>query len=182
MGKLTTKYLRADDADNLLEALRFADKQGHPLNVAITAHWLLFNGRLSGEQRLANAQERLRHSFNRRGHELYWYWVRERSGDTDHTHLHAHDPFNDDGITFERLLLRAFELDGGPNDRALLIKPTGSGQRGSGGPRGWYRYLMKGLSRSEAFERHITPKRQGVITGKRCGMTQNINKAARLRV
>jgi hypothetical protein len=30
MGKLTTKYLRADDADNLLEALRFADEQGHP--------------------------------------------------------------------------------------------------------------------------------------------------------
>jgi hypothetical protein len=181
MGKLTTKYLRADDANNLLEALRFSDEQGHPLNLAITAHWLLFNGRLSGEQRLANAQERLRHSFNRRGHDLYWYWVRERSGDTDHTHLHAHDPFNDDGITFEHLLLRALAPDGEAADYAVLVKPTGSGQRGSGGPLGWWRYLAKGLHPVEAISHHVKPRRQGDITGKRCGMTENLNRAARMR-
>ena len=31
MTKLTSKYLRADDVDNLHEALLFADEQGHPL-------------------------------------------------------------------------------------------------------------------------------------------------------
>jgi hypothetical protein len=179
MGKLTTQYLRPADAENLHEALQFAAEQGHPLNLAVSIKWPLFNGCLSGEQRLAKAQERLRHALNRRGHDLYWYWVRER----DHTHLHAHDPFGgqDQGATFEQLLLRALEPDGEPADRAVLVKPTGSGQRGSGGPLGWWRYICKGLHPVDAMQRYIKPQRQGDITGKRTGMTENLNRAARLR-
>jgi hypothetical protein len=182
MGKLTSKYLRADDVDNLHEALLFADEQGYPLNLTITIKWSLFNGGLSGERRLANAQERLRHSLKRRGHDLHWVWVREARNGAHH-HLLAHDCFNDDGLTFERLLLRMLEPDGGPNaDNAIVIKPTGRGQRGSGGPLGWLRYLTKGLHPVEAVSRHVSTSPQGFVTGKRTGMTENINRTARMRV
>jgi hypothetical protein len=181
MTKLTSKYLRADDVDNLHEALLFADEQGYPLNLAITIKWSLFNGCLRGEQRLAGAQERLRHSLHRRGHDLRWIWVREaRNG--PHHHLLAHDCFDDHGRTFERLLLRMLEPDDGPNaDNAIVIKPTGRGQRGSGGPLGFLRYLAKGLHPFEGARRHIRTSSQGCVTGKRTGMTENINRAARMR-
>ena len=121
MGKLTSKYLRVDDVDNLHEALLFADEHGYPLNLTITIKWSLFNDGLSGEPRLANAQERLRHSLKRRGQDLRWVWVREARNGAHH-HLLAHDCFNDDGLTFERLLLRMLEPDGKPNaDNAIVI-------------------------------------------------------------
>ena len=127
---------------------------------------------------------RLHHSLKRRGHDLRWYWVREislRGEGVDNTHIHAHDPFADDGKTFERLLMRAFAPDGGPIDGGLLIKPVGTGQRGSGGPMGWWRYCFKGLRRTDGSVRYIRPRAQGSITGKRSGMTENINRAARAR-
>jgi hypothetical protein len=179
--KLTSKYLRAADRDNLHEALLFADEQGYPLNLTITIKWSLFNGELCDERRLANAQERLRHSLNRRGHDLRWVWVREARNGAHH-HLLAHDCFGDHGLTFERHLLRMLEPDGGPNaDNAIVIKPTGTGQPGSGGAPGWLRYLAKGMHPVEAASRHIRPSPQGFVTGKRTGMTQNINRAARMR-
>ena len=85
-------------------------------------------------------------------------------------------------IDAERLLLRMLEADGGPDaDNAIVIKPTGRGQRGSGGPLGWLRYIAKGLHPVEAASRHIRTSPQGFVTGKRTGMTQNINRAARMR-
>ena len=181
MTKLTSKYLRADDVDNCREAMLFADEQGYPLNLAITIKWSLFNGGLSVERRLAGAQERFRHSLHRRGHALRWIWVREARNGAHH-HLLAHDSFGDDGLTFERLLLRMLEPDGGPNaDNAIVIKPTGIGQRGSGGPLGWLRYLAKGLHPVQAASRHVRTSPQGCVTGKRTGMTQNINRAVRMR-
>jgi hypothetical protein len=74
VGKLTTRYLRVEDVDNFHEAITFSAEQGWPLNLTITIKWSLFNGGLSDERRLANAQERLRHSLNRRGHNLCWLW------------------------------------------------------------------------------------------------------------
>jgi len=43
------------------------------------------------------------------------------------------------------------------------------------------RYLAKGLHPVEAARRHIRTSPQGCVTGKRTGMTQNINWAARMR-
>ena len=181
MGKLTTTYLRAVGVDNYREAIIFSAEQGYPLNLTITIKWSLFNGGLSDERRLANAQERLRHSLNRRGHNLCWLWVREAHGGGHH-HLLAHDCFNDDGITFDHLLRRALKPDGAANaDNAIVIKPTGSGQRGQAVRLGWWRYICKGLHPVEAISRYITPRRQGFVTGKRTGMTENINRAARIR-
>jgi hypothetical protein len=37
MGKLTSKYLRADDVDNMHEALLFADEQGSSGRCSMTA-------------------------------------------------------------------------------------------------------------------------------------------------
>jgi hypothetical protein len=181
MGKLTSNYLRAKDVDNLRAAILFAEQQGYPLNLTITIKWQHFDGRYNPEYRLADAQERLRHSLVRRGHGLYWLWVRESRFGAHH-HLLAHDCFSDDGITFDRLLRRALKPDGGPNaDNAIIIKPTGSGQVGSGGPLGWWRYIAKGMHPIEAASRHIITSPQGYVTGKRTGMTENINRAARLR-
>ena len=58
-------------------------------------------------------------------------------------------------IDAERLLLRMLEADGGPDaDNAIVIKPTGTGQRGSGGSLGWWRYFAKGLHPVQAASRH----------------------------
>lgn len=181
MGKLTRTYLRAKDVDNLRAAIIYSTQQEYPLNLAITIKWQHFDGRLNDEFRLANAQERLRHSLNRRGHDLCWLWVREAHGGGHH-HLLAHDCFSDDGVTFEHLLRRALKPDGAPNaDNAIIIKPVGTGQRGSGGPLGWWRYIAKGMHPIEAASRHIITSPQGYVTGKRTGMTENLNRAARMR-
>ncbi|MFY9836750.1 MAG: ribbon-helix-helix domain-containing protein [Xanthobacteraceae bacterium] len=60
------------------------------------------------------------------------------------------------------------------NDNAILVKFAG-------GPVGWWRYSVKGLRRAEAKERGIRAVNQGEVDGKRSGMTQNINRAARQR-
>jgi hypothetical protein len=51
----------------------------------------------------------------------------------------------------------------------------------AGGPIGWWKYSVKGLSRAESKERGIRAVYQGEVDGKRSGMTQNINRAARRR-
>jgi len=182
MGKRTSTYLRGPDADNCRQALLFSAEQGFSLNLAISINWHLFNNptRLSDQRRLAQAQTRLHHSLKRREHDLRWYWVREVSlGALANTHLHAHDPFADNGATFEKLLLRAFEVDGAADRQAVLVKRTGSGQSRSGGPLGWWRYSFKGLNQRDAGKRHIKFSSQGEVVGKRVGMTENLNRTAR---
>jgi hypothetical protein len=174
---VTSYQLRGIDADNCRLAINYASQQGHPLNLCITLAWSFFAGTLSDDKRLARAQERLRHSLNRRGNTLYWWWVREltQSG-YPHTHVCAHDPFNDQGQTFEALLRLAFKPDGLPSHDGIDVKPV---DPALGGAVGWWRYAFKGLDPQAARERGIKHKPQGKITGKRSGMTQNLNKASR---
>jgi hypothetical protein len=177
MGQRTSYFQRGDDADNALTAIDFADQQDHPLNLAVTIHWSFFSGTLCDEKRLARAQERLRHSLKRRGFNLCWYWTRELSETGyPHTHIHAHNPFNDHGATFKRLLHLAFAPDGRPDHRGVHVQPVDDVR---GGVVGWWRYLFKGLEPLAARERGIDHKPQGKIVGKRCGLTQNLNRAAR---
>jgi hypothetical protein len=175
--KRRSKHLTGAAADNLREATKFAAERGTPINCAISINWALFFGTgIPDCTRLARAQERLRHRLERRGLELVWWWVREVSkGGTGapNTQLSAHNPFST-FEEFEELLTACFEPDGGPNDAAIKVKFAG-------GPIGWWRYCVKGLRRAEAKERRIRPVYQGEIDGKRSGMTQNINRAARRR-
>jgi hypothetical protein len=125
---------------------------------------------------LARVQERLRHRLERQGLELVWWWVREISkggAGAPNTQISAHNPFPTVG-EFEHLLCACFEPEGGPNDAAILVKIAG-------GPIGWWKYCVKGLTREDAKERQIRAEYQGEIEGKRSGMTQNINRAARRR-
>jgi hypothetical protein len=179
MGQRTSYFQRGGDADNARAAVDFADQLGVPLNLCISVNGCFFSDTLRDEKRLARAQERIRHSLNRRGFALYWYWTRELSkSGYPHTHIHAHDPFNDDGVTFQRLLRLAFAPDGRPDHCGVHVQPVDDAR---GGVVGWWRYLFKGLEPLAARQRGINHKQQGEIVGKRCGLTQNLNRAARQR-
>jgi hypothetical protein len=175
--KRRSRHLAGAAADSLREATYFAAERGTPINCAISINWALFSGTgISDYTRLARAQERIRHRLERRGRELVWWWVREVSKNgigAPNTQLSAHNPFST-VEEFEELLAACFEPDGGPNDAAIKVKFAG-------GPIGWWKYSVKGLSRAEAKERGIRPDYQGEVDGKRSGMTQNINRAARRR-
>jgi hypothetical protein len=172
-----SKHLTGLAADNLYAALEFAAQRGTPINCAISINWTLFSGfGIPDDLRLARAQERLRHRLERQGLELVWWWVREvsKAGDgAPNTQIAAHNPFPTDE-EFKRLLSDCLEPEGGPNDNAIDAKIAY-------GPRGWWKYCCKGLNRQEAKQRRIRPTYQGEIDGKRSGMTQNLNRAARLR-
>jgi hypothetical protein len=175
--KRRSKHLSGAAADNLREATVFAAERGTPINCAISINWALFSGTgISDYTRLARAQERLRHRLERQGHELVWWWVREVSkggAGAPNTQLSAHNPFSTIE-EFQELLVACLEPEGGPNDAAVMVKFAG-------GPIGWWRYAVKGLSRREAKERGNRAVYQGEVDGKRSGMTQNINRAARRR-
>jgi hypothetical protein len=155
--KRRSKHLAGAAADDLREATYFAGERGTPINCAISINWALFSGTgISDYTRLARCQERMRHRLERQGKELVWWWVREVSkGGTGapNTQLSAHNPFST-VEEFEELLVACLEPEGGPNDAAILVKFAG-------GPIGWWRYCVKGLSRSEAKERGIRAVYQG---------------------
>jgi hypothetical protein len=180
MGQRTSDFQRGEDADNARAAIDFAEQIGAPLNLCITINWSFFDDTLRDEKRLARAQERLRHLLKRRGLALYWYWARELSASScAHTYIHAHDPFNDGGATVERLLHLAFAPDGPPGQRGVHVQPVDEAR---GGPFGWWAYSFKGLTHAAAQQRGIRNySPQGKIVGKRSGLTQNLNRAARRR-
>jgi hypothetical protein len=170
-----SNHLTGIAADNLRAATEFAAERGTPINCAISINWTLFSGfGVPDDLRLARAQERLRHRLERIGFELVWWWVREVSKGGDgapNTQIAAHNPFPTDE-EFKRLLSDCLEPEGGPNDNAIDVKIAYA-------PYGWWKYCCKGLNRQEAKQRRIRPTYQGEIDGKRSGMTQNINRAAR---
>lgn len=173
-----SKHLSGTAADEQRKAIEFMVESGKQL-CAISINWALFNGiGISDDIRLARAQERLRHRLQRRGYELAWCWVREVSkggAGAPNTQLTAYNPFPTTD-EFAALLAECFEPVGGPNDAAIKVKFAG-------GPIGWWRYSCKGISREDgkAEHRKIKPEYQGEIDGKRSGMTQNLNRAARRR-
>jgi hypothetical protein len=171
-----SKYLTGIAADNLHAATEFAAERGTPINCAISICWPMFSGFAPDDVRLARAQERLRHRLERQGLELVWWWVREVSKGGDgapNTQIAAHNPLPTHE-EFKRLLSDCFEPEGGPNDNAIDVRIAYY-------PFGWWKYCCKGLNREEAKHRRIRPTYQGEIDGKRSGMTQNVNRAARLR-
>jgi hypothetical protein len=178
VGRIVSEHLRGSDADNNREAIHFARTTGTPLNRSFDINWSLFGGTgIADDQRLARAQERLRHYCARRGFPLRWVWCREisdRGHGAPNTHILAHVPEGEE-VAFDAALANAFEPEGGVNsERAIFAQPAH-------GPMGKWRYMSKGLRREDARARDINPEPQGTIEGKRSGMTQNLNRAARRR-
>jgi hypothetical protein len=179
MGKSVSEHLRGSDSYNIRAAIHFAACIGRPLNRSIDINWSLFGGTgVPDDQRLARAQERLRHYCGRRGFPLMWVWCREisdRGRGAPNTHILAHVPEGEE-TAFDAALANAFEPEGGVYSEQVIFSQPANG------PIGKWRYMSKGLSREDAKARGIRPEPQGRIEGKRCGMTQNLNRAARRRL
>jgi hypothetical protein len=174
-ARKSSKHITEPQAQNLSDALAFADEIGLRLNVAIDIFWLMFFGSADDRTRLVRCQERLSKWCKRRDFPLAMIWVREigRNGGP-HVHILMHVPswLMDNG-EFQCALENSLEPDGGPShEKAIMIKPAYA-------PDGKLRYNLKGILRRCAKQFHVRASPQGEIEGKRVGCTENIGPRAR---
>lgn len=181
-----SKHLSFDQATNLTEAVDHARKIGLPLVAHATIHWsgtVAFddpNGKL-----FAKVGEGLHKWLLRRGIAggLTCVWCRECKAHTDivHCHLLFHLPTEyRTGARFLQAEAALFRLVGrhgggilGEFAVKLIIHPDPDGL-----------YLLKGGDRKVWDHFNIKKdwrKSQGIIHGKRCGSTENIGPARRVR-
>jgi len=187
--KRLTEKLTLAQADNLAEAVHFADEVGLTLRAHLTVMWSLTLAYDDPEgERMAKVREGLNKVLHRRGIPggLTGVWVRECKAQTDivHDHMLFHLPagmctapaLQDLTATISRLVDRHGE--GITSRKAVDLKLYLNGADG--------RYLLKGGGK-EVWEKYRIPtgkgwrRMQGTIKGKRCGTTQNIGPSARLR-
>lgn len=171
----TSRYISKRQAMNLIEALKFANVIGCPLNVSVDISWLFFPGSIDDRTRFARCQQRLSKWTTRRDFPLTMIWTREvgEYGSVNtHVLLHVrHWPM--DKRNFERALERAFEPEGGPNHaKAIKVQDAYF-------PEGKLRYNLKGIDPKHERELGVQASDQGVLEGKRAGCTQNISARAR---
>jgi len=133
--------------------------------------------------RFARVREGLSKVLLRRGIPVAWVWCRECKAHTDvvHSHLLFHLPVEyrsgpklaEMEAHLERLVGR--HGDGIWSEYAVKLKiwrdPDGLYLLKGGGPEVWKQFRIKKKFR----------ERQGVIHGKRCGVSQNLGQAARQR-
>ena len=181
-----SKHLSLDQATNIIEAVDHARTIGLPLVAHATIHWsgtVVFDdpdGKL-----FAKVREGLHKWLLRRGivGGLTCVWCRECKAHTDivHCHLLFHLPVEyRTGARFLQTEAALFRLVGrhgggilGEFAVKLIIHPDPDGL-----------YLIKGGDREvwEHFKiRKEWRKSQGIVHGKRCGITENIGRAARNR-
>ena len=179
-----SKYISVPQATNLIEAVKFAKSIDLPLVAHLTIHW---SGTDAWDDpdgtRFAKVREGLAKVLNRRGIPVAWVWCRECKKHTDivHSHLLFHLPaeyrfgrkLDELTVALERLVA----LHGGGiwSEYAVKLKiwrdPDGLYLLKGGGPEVWRLFRIKKKWREA----------QGVIHGKRCGTSQSIGPAARLR-
>ena len=181
-----SKHLSLALATNIIEAVDHARTIGLPLVAHATIHWsgtVVFDdpdGRL-----FAKVREGLHKWLLRRGIAggLTCVWCRECKAHTDivHCHLLFHLPVDyRTGARFLQVEAELFRLVGrhgggilGEFAVKLIIHPDPDGL-----------YLIKGGNREVWDHFNIRKewrKSQGIIHGKRCGVTENIGRAARNR-
>ena len=181
-----SKHLSLDQATNIIEAVDYARAIGLPLVAHATIHWsgtVVFDdpdGKL-----FAKVREGLHKWLLRRGIAggLTCVWCRECKAHTDivHCHLLFHLPVEyRTGARFLQTEAALYRLVGrhgggilGEFAVKLTIHPDPDGL-----------YLIKGGDREvwEHFNiRKEWRKSQGIVHGKRCGITENIGRAARNR-
>jgi hypothetical protein len=181
-----TKRLTLPQASNMMAAVRFAREIGTPLNVHATIHWV---GTEVGDDPDGRLFAKVREGFDkwlkRQGIPggLTAIWVRERlsggSAEVVHCHLlfHLAHPFirGRRHLQVEGALERLIDRHGRGNFLDCTLKltfprnPNGVYFLKGGGPEVWRRFGVPQLWR----------KPQGLIQGKRCGVTENIGPAAR---
>ncbi|RAI35760.1 hypothetical protein [Rhodoplanes serenus] len=172
----STRFLAGADFDNLIAALDFAERTGRPLNRSVDLWWRGFDNPrlLTDDQRLRLVQQRISKWCLARGFELCWIWIRERGAASLNTHVLTHVP-PENTAAFDAELIRALEHEG------AIIAANAVMVKRAPGPRGKLKYLGKGMSPDDCAVRGIRHDPQGLVYGKRTGMTQNLNRAARAR-
>jgi hypothetical protein len=180
---LGSKAISVSQAASLIEAVEFAKSIGLPLVAHLTIHW---SGTMAFDdpegKRFAKVREGLNKVLYRRRIPSAWAWCRECKAHTDivHSHLLFHLPIEYRTgrklAEMEAHLVRLVDRHGGGilGEFAvkLVIWPDPDGL-----------YLIKGGD-AEVWERFQIRKRwrqsQGVVHGKRCGVSQNLGEGARL--
>jgi hypothetical protein len=172
----------------MMEGLFFARETGVTLNTHLIIHW---GGTLVGDDSAGNLFAKFRYLLDKRfrrkfGIELTGVWVRERhrnkrtrqQSEVVHSHLLLHLPprhRREASKDIEDLVALVGKeiLDDRTIELTFPANPDG-------------KYLLKGGTRS-VWEQFSLPKNwrsklgEGLIEGKRCGLTQNIGPAARER-
>jgi hypothetical protein len=179
-----TKYITLPQATNIIEAVKFAKSIGLPLVAHVTIHWSLTDVGDDPEGKLfAKLREGLNKWLHRGGIAFAGAWARERQAggqsDVEHCHLLFHLPVEyRTGVRLlqvEAAISRLVRLHGRGifHEKAIDLRIHDN-------PDG--KYLIKGGGREvwKLFRLRKEHRRlQGIIHGKRCGVTQNIGPAAR---
>ena len=178
-----SKYISVPQAENIIEAVDFAKSIDLPLVAHLTIHW---SGTVAFDDhdgtRFAKVREGLSKVLLRRGIPIAWVWCRECKAQTDivHCHLLFHLPVEyRSGPKLEEMkahLVRLVDRHGngifGEFAVKLMIWPDPDGLYliKGGGPLVW-----KQFPRIRKDWR--TP--QGIIHGKRCGVSESLGPASR---
>jgi hypothetical protein len=179
----STRAIRLNQAQNIIEAHAFAAQIGRPLNRFVTIHWALADGGGDPRKRFARLMELARKWCAQRQFPLCLVYAHEHDrSQTLHTHFLVHMPAGL-AAAFDRMLERWIggAVDTGSGGSVLVSKPGDDGLR-------WYitkdiepvSYADLGipqpLRRRYAAKRSTRP-----ISGKRCGVSQAIGPAARAK-
>tara|TARA_R110002167_G_scaffold365406_1_gene589926 strand:+ start:2555 stop:3166 length:612 start_codon:yes stop_codon:yes gene_type:complete len=168
-----TKFITRQHGDNLRKAWMHCAHYGFPLNAAFTIHFAVAGLRghyIKGRQ---TVYQRLRKWLQSHGADIFACgWVMESSPQGKDAHLHGavHLPDNimtDDLCDFLNGVVGGFE-------NAVDVRPVNDN--------GWLRYMLKGCHQDdyEYFNiRRKHRKAQGIIWGKRCGVSQAIDSSER---
>jgi hypothetical protein len=181
-----SKRITMRQASNMMDAVAFARQIGAPLNAHATIHWA---GTKIGDDPGGRLFAKVREGFDkwlmRQGIPggLSAIWVRERrsggQAEVEHSHMlfHLPHPYKT-GRKYDQIvhaLERLIDRHGEANYLDGTLKLTFPDN-----PNGIY--LLKGGGR-DVWRKHAVPsiwrEPQGVIFGKRCGVTENLGPAAR---
>ena len=169
------RYIGRGHAENIRQGFSHANGQGTPLNVAVTIYWGKADGRRPWSEHQQEIFERLKNWLRYRGLPARWAWVAEQPGlaPSIHSHWVVHVP-KEHRADFEAWLrTQGFEGD----DTAVKVKPAYNGS-------GWMKYMLKGMAPTDYqrfFNTSKRPAAQGLIEGKRCGLSRDIDQKARAR-
>ena len=188
----TSDSLSLNQATNILEAAQFAAAAGMPFNRHLTIHW-----QQAGvpDERAAWATGRFLKLAGdwiaKRGGRFAWAWARENgSRKGSHIHILLHLPA---GTRIGRMQRRWLRSITGKTYSASTIKTArigGTAGAAQAAPAAYganltavVRYMLKGASPDAARELGLERlEAGGRIIGKRAATSQNVGRAARLRV
>lgn len=179
MGR-QSKYVNRRQASNFLQAARFAEEIGRPLNLLVTINM----------EQLGCPADQVSADFERLRDNHFTRWLRYTSktsqpaytwtienGEVNLTHVHwvVHVPSHLREAFEKKLPEWVAKVIGGSFqhvDGAIRVKKAGN-------PKTLGSYLMKGINPKCATFYKIRPKNQGLVYGKRCGISASLGPKAR---